>query len=483
MYIQHNYRTQIVKKAFLIILAGVLMISSLSGCGRPFPAAVIGSELLALGSDNPAYDTSGSESSPSPSPSGTPSDTGTGKDKSSDSDPSDNTLLSLDEINKELAQYGSMTIAGMKPEDYDAVQSIEWTVLNTSGKPKSLSINLSNLMDYKAYEKYILNLDKYSGVEVDVIGKSELGRNMYMVKVALGGEENKPIIMLTGSVHAREFAGCEYLTKFLNDTIKKAQTSPSVRNLLKKVVIVAVPLVNPDGRQMIIDGGNKNRKSNSNGVDLNRAMPSVNAGQLSNGVQLLDNFSTVPGLDFFAGYNLGTESESQAMMKFYDYYTPTAALYIDLHQQGGLTRYNKGFVTAASDTLSYNFAKKINSMLEKGYGPKLETKDYGLNGDGGTLTDYVRSIAEGFKYSYSYGRMVLDENGTETPLIVFKDLDNVKQFYNPVNAKLRVNTIEIGRDASYLGPGARARLKRKHEYVKYGWDNFLTGIIKNVLAF
>jgi hypothetical protein len=315
-----------------------------------------------------------------------------------------------------------------------------------------------------------------------VIGKSGQDRNLYMVKVALGGEENKPIIMLSGSVHAREFAGAEYITKFLNDTIKKAQTSSSIKQLLEQVVIVAVPLVNPDGREMIINGGNKNRKSNSNGVDLNRAMPSVNAGQLGKGVKMIKNFSDKPGLDFFAGYNLGTESETKAMIKWYDYYVPKATVYIDFHQQGGSMRYNKRFITSGSDALSKAFAKKLNTLLKKGYKLVSESKTYGLNGDGGTLTDYARSVAEGFKYSYKYGRMVLDEDGTETPLIVFKDLDSVKEYYKPVNAKFRVATFEIGRTPSYLGAGSRARVLRKREYSKYGWSNFLPGLIENVLA-
>lgn len=486
------------RRIFMLTLTFIVAISSviLTGCGGVTVSVAL-APLSILGSNASFDDQASSEpsssdpaSSPSPSdnpaPSPSPSDNPAPSPSSTatnNTDTSANKLLSLDDINKEFAQYGSMTIAGMKPEDYDAAHSIEWAVLNTAGKPQNLSVNLSNLMNYSAYEKYILNLDKYNGVEVSVIGKSGQGRNMYMVKVALGGEENKPIIMLSGSVHAREFGGVEYITKILNDTIKKAQTNSATRKLLQKVVIIAVPLVNPDGREMIINGGNPNRKSDSNGVDLNRAMPAVNAGQLATGVKEIDDFSITPGLDFFAGNNLGTESETQALIKWYDYYVPKASVYIDFHQQGGSLRYNKYFVTSESDSLSKAFAKNLNAMMKKGYKPVPESDGYGLNGDGGTLTDYARSIAEGFKYSYSYGRMVLDENGTETPLLVFRDLDNARQYYNPVNKKLRVVTFEIGRNPDYLGMDARARILRKREFTKYGWSNFLPGLIRNVLAF
>jgi hypothetical protein len=211
-------------------------------------------------------------------------------------------------------------------------------------------------------------------------------------------------------------------------------------------------------------------------------MPSVNAGQLASGVRRVSDFSGVPGLDFFAGYNLGAESETQAMIKWLDYYVPKASLYIDLHQQGGIEYYNKPFASSRSDSLSKTYARKNNAMLKGGYKLKPEPAGYGLNGDGGTLTDYAVSIAEGFKYSYAYGRMALDMGGVETPLIVFKDIDNFKQYYKPLNAAFRCISIEIGRKPSYLGAGAGARLKRKNEYDRYGWGNFLAGTVKNVLG-
>ena len=428
---------------------------------------------LAGAADEAACETAAFEPSPGAAQNGAPgAASGTSEKK----------LLPLHEINERVAEYGSMTIEGMKPEDYDASQSLVWTPLNTAGEPRPIDINLSEPMNFSVFEERMRNLDKYAGVEVSVIGKSAMGRNIYMVKVAPGGEEGKPIIMLSGNVHAREFAGADYLTKILNDTVRKSQTDPKTRSLLDKVVIVAVPLVNPDGREMIINGGNRNRKSNANGVDLNRAMPSANAGQLSKGVKRVKNFSTKPGLYFFAGYNLGSESETRAMIKWFDYYVPKAFVYIDLHQQGGSQYYNKPFSSAKSDSLSKDFAKRINLLLKKGYRLVSESKYFGLNGDGGTMTDYARSVAEGFRYSYAYGRLTLGIDGEETPLVVFKDIDDRMQYYNPANASFRAVTIEIGRSPSYLGAGSRARALRKREYKKYGWDGFLTGVIGNVLA-
>jgi hypothetical protein len=273
----------------------------------------------------------------------------------------------------------------------------------------------------------------------------------------------------------------------LNDTIKKADTDPYTKLLLENAVIVAVPLVNPDGREMIIatgkaESGSGARKSNANGVDLNRAMPSINAGQLAKGVRRIRNFSSKPGMDFFAGYNLGTESETQAMIKWINYYVPEADLYIDLHQQGGYELYNKVFTSDEADKLSKEFALKNNTLLRRGYRLRTEKGNYGLAGDGGTLTDYAKSVAEGYIFSYALGRMVLDADGIEMPLISYRDIDHNKQYYKPLNSNFKYVTIEIGKYRVNRGPGEKARKYREKEYNKYGWENFLTGTIENVLG-
>ena len=396
----------------------------------------------------------------------------------------DTRLVPLSVLNEEYAAYGRITIDGMLGSDYNRAMSAVWTDVDTPGNPVSSDIDLHDLMDYETIEQYLCNIGRYDGVSVSVIGKSELGRNIYMVTLNLGGgpAADKPLIMMTGSVHAREFAGAEYIVKFLSDTLALAQTDAYTRALLGSVTIVAVPLVNPDGRELIIAGGDPSRKSNASGVDLNRAMPSANAGQLAAGNKLVENFTNQPGMDFFAGYTLGSESETQALIKWMNVYVPQAAAYIDLHQQGGVSFYNKGFVTAESDAACRSFAKSINKVLNSGYRLRNETVGYGLIGEGGTMTDYARSVAEGFVFSYRFGRLTLPVGGAETPLLCFTDLDNCPEYYQPANPDFLCMSIEIGRKPSALGAGETARRRRATEYDRYGWENFLTGTIETVLG-
>ena len=170
------------------------------------------------------------------------------------------------------------------------------------------------------------------------------------------------------------------------------------------------------------------------------------------------------------------------MIQWMNVYVPQAAAYIDLHQQGGVTFYNKEFASSASDEACYEFAEEVSGLLNDGYEPWAEHEGHALDGDGGTMTDYARSVAEGFIYSYRLGRMALLTDNEELPLLCFDSIDNCMEFYQPLNPNFLCISIEIGRKPSYLGPDEDARERRGREYERYGWENFLTGTIETLLG-
>ncbi len=96
---------------------------------------------------------------------------------------------------------------------------------------------------------------------------------------------------------------------------------------------------------------------------------------------------------------------------------------------------------------------------------------YGLNGSGGTFTDYAESVSEGFD-SNKYGRMVLMIDEKETPLLCFKDIDKQIVHYKPVNERFKSVTIEIGRSQSTGAAQPQGREEKMN--MKYGWEGFLT---------
>ena len=393
-------------------------------------------------------------------------------------------LWSLKAINSEIKQYGSMTIEGMKGADYDKAMSIPWKLVNKTGKPQNIVIDLRTLMNYTYVQKVLFNLDKYNGVSLYDIGDSAKKRNIYMLDINLqgkNGDKDKPIVLITGNVHAMEFAGCDFALKFANDTVKRAQTDDNTRRLLESVRFVIVPLVNPDGRELEISG--QSRKSNANGVDLNRNMPALNAGQLAKGVSLNKEIAKKPGSGYYPGKNLGSESESQAMIKFLTTWIADkrTVLYVDLHQSGQFEYYNKNFLSQAGDNRAKSYAQKNNRLLNSGYPLRSESATYGIDGVGGTLTDFARSVAEGMVFSYKYGRLVMDIGGKETPLVSFRDVDRRLKYLKPLNKNFVAITPEIGPSGS-SGATSADRKARYNTYIKYNWKSFLTGTAQNVLA-
>lgn len=398
-------------------------------------------------------------------------------------------LMTAEEINKEISHLGKITLEGMPGAEYDEAINREWIKIKPEGKFEFLDIDLKKVMNYNKVEEYLLNMAKYDGVNLFSIGKTVQGRNIYMVEVVLPKEgetkeerDKRPTIMITGNIHAREGAGCEFSIKNLNDTLKESFTDPYKRELLKNVRITFVPLANPDGRETIINGGNPSRKSNGIGVDFQRNFPAINGGQQAIGIPKLRYMVGIPGIEFFPGPYLGSEEETKALISWMEKYVPIASYYIDLHQQGNIIYYEKMFLDKNMDKLSKSASLSISAMLNNQYSLYVQRDDYGVDGGGGTPTDYARGIAEGMTFSYKYGRQVMIIDGKETLLVDFKDIDKVKEHNKPVNPNFTTMTVEIGSGPAYTGYGDYSLTLRNNLYFQQNWNNFLKNISEKTLG-
>lgn len=387
-------------------------------------------------------------------------------------------LLDLDTANNQLQQYGRFNVAGMKTTDYAKAMKQEWQPVISEGQIQDLSIDLKRAYTYQELEVFMKNLAKYEGVNLTIIGKTVEGRNIYSLSINMKPYLKKETVLLTGQIHAREFAGSIFILKQYEELIKKAQTDPYTKLLLENVRFEAVPIINPDGREAIINGANVRKKSNINGVDLNHNFPAVNAFQISNGVKPEKNISSTPGLDFFPGYNLGSEPETQALMKWLHTYIPETKYYMDYHQQGRVIYAVKPWDVKNNEQHDHNFTNTISAHINNNSNTKYRyepnTPTYGFNGSGGTVTDYATSISMGFKFSKKYGRMVLNVDGQELPLLIFKDLDYYPLQYKPVNNKFATLTLEIGRGLEALGYDNKARQLMAQEYTRNNYNTLLS---------
>lgn len=385
-------------------------------------------------------------------------------------------------------EYGSITIPGMPEHLYRSTLNPSWAKVSNNGQYQELSLHIAQAYSYADLENYMYNLANHYGVELFVIGKTLEGRNIYSISIDYPSDKPKATILLTGSIHARETAGGLFILKQYGELLKKADSDPRIKRLLEHVRFVAVPVVNPDGREMVLNSNNNTIKSNASGVDLNRNFPSVNAGQLKKGVSRDPEQTDTPSLNgFYSGPYLGSEPETIAMMGWLNRYVPIASYYIDYHQQGGDAFAGKVWDTKQRFMEYKNFALQfknfLNSKTKGGHYFYKESKNIDpINGRGGTLTDYATSIAMGFTYSPTLGRMVLNIDGIDTPLMVFQDLDNYPKQYRPINPYIFVSTLEIGMGNEYLGYSAQTRELLKQEYDRYNFKNLLEYLAKKALG-
>ena len=396
-----------------------------------------------------------------------------------------NSLWTLKDINNELKDYGSFLVSGMTERDYSAAMEQDWIEVRPTGAVQDLTIDLTKQYSFEDLELIMVNLAKNDGVSLHIIGKSVKGRNIYSLTLDFQSSsldlKTKPTLLFTGQVHANEFAGSVYILKQFSELLKEAQSDDYTRSLLEEVRFVAIPIVNPDNRERNLTDGTNNRKSNANGVDLNRNFPSVSASQLGRGIKRTPLYATSPSLKYYPGPSLGSEPETQAVMKWLETYVPTASFFLDYHQQARGLYYGKPWDTMKGEQNNLTNGKKIVNSLNTGVASRqyfhIPNDAYiGFNGTGGTITDYALSIARGMTYSPKYGVLTLNVDGVDTPLLKFRDLDNCLAFYRPVNESFCTATVEITRTEGLSNPvgySATARKLMHEEYYKHNYDKLL----------
>ncbi len=163
-------------------------------------------------------------------------------------------------------------------------------------------------------------------VTKSVIGQSVEGRDILLLTIGKGEKK----IVLAGAHHAREYMTTTFLMETA-DEYAQAYTSDNtygnydMKTLLDTATVYIVPMVNPDGVNLVQNGvesakdpesvknmrmlkdGYNEWKANINGVDLNRQYPCHWDEKQSS--------TDVPSSEMYKGTAPATEPEVQAMMQ------------------------------------------------------------------------------------------------------------------------------------------------------------------------
>lgn len=156
-------------------------------------------------------------------------------------------------------------------------------------------------------------------------GESVEGREILVITLGTGNTK----ILLCGAHHAREYITSSFLMKMVEAYAQSAAAGQTfggydVAGLLSRVTLVVVPMVNPDGVNLVNNGidsvtnrdaveamamvgtGYRTWKANINGVDLNRQYPAY-------WEEKYDDVGR-PASENYKGSASATEPEVQAMM-------------------------------------------------------------------------------------------------------------------------------------------------------------------------
>ncbi|XP_047473626.1 carboxypeptidase A4-like [Penaeus chinensis] len=217
------------------------------------------------------------------------------------------------------------------------------------------------------------------------------------------GTKNKPMVLMEGGAHAREWispAVATYLAQQLAD---------SGKNFLKRVTVILVPVLNPDGYEYSHTTDRlwrKNRRANSGsdcaGVDLNR--------NFDKAFGLPSGSSDDPCSLIYHGAKAFSEPETRGLRDLANVFRKDLNIYMSLHSYGKFILYPWGYINAPAPT-----RKQLKGVAGK---MSRHFKDNGYNGfqhgqassllykASGVSDDYMYSI--GIDYAYTIELQGLD---------------------------------------------------------------------------
>jgi len=205
--------------------------------------------------------------------------------------------------------------------------------------------------------------------KVESIGKTYEDRDIIAVSITnnVKENENKPALLYTGTIHAREWIGIELSLSFAKYILEHIDYDPQLNAILDKTTLYMVPCANPDGFEYSrnhFSFWRKNRRRNADGsfgVDLNR---NFEVGFEKNNVMASNVYS---------GPHPFSEPETQALRDFALSH-PNITIALDYHSQGNVFFPAHNFIHEDAidaidlNLLAGNMAEEIRKESFREYG-------------------------------------------------------------------------------------------------------------------
>ncbi|MDD7804501.1 MAG: M14 family metallopeptidase [Endozoicomonas sp. (ex Botrylloides leachii)] len=206
-------------------------------------------------------------------------------------------------------------------------------------------------------------------IRLESIGETWEGRHIMMVTISqdVAYANEKPAMLYTGTIHAREWIGIELATTFVKHIIKNYKNDPRILKAITRNTLYMVPCLNPDGFEYSrrhFSFWRKNRRDNGDGtfgVDLNRNF----AVRFRKG--------TDPSSNTYGGPEAFSEPETRAIKTFVDNHK-NITIALDYHSQGNVFfpahkfNHEEEIESADLNILCANMASEIRKVTGRQYG-------------------------------------------------------------------------------------------------------------------
>ncbi len=310
------------------------------------------------------------------------------------------------------------------------------TVEETYAAAAALAVNYPNLATWidvgESWQKAIGPLPGYDMMVLKLTNSAIVGQ--------------KPVLFITASIHAREYAPAEIATRFAEYLVNNYGIDPDVTWMLDYQEVHIMFHANPDGRK-IAETGSSWRKNRDNddgcsttyGVDLNRNF----TYQWGTG-----GSSTNPCDETYRGPSAGSEPETQAIQAyissvFIDQRGTGAApadaqgVYIDMHSSGGYVMWPWGYTTTTppNNTQLQTMGRKLAYF--NGYTPGQITR--------------VLYVASGGSVDYAYGEMGVATYAFEVGTAFFQACSSFESTVYPTNLNALLYATKVTR-TPYMTP-------------------------------
>ncbi len=261
-----------------------------------------------------------------------------------------------------LAALGAMGLAPVTiVEDLQAVVDAERAEIER----RRLQLDLTWFENYHPYSEIIAYHQQLANdfpqlASVSVIGQSHQSRDIIATEITGPGDaSNRPVIFFNGMQHAREWISPAVVTYIADRLCNLYGQDQRVTDLLDRVVVKIVPIVNPDGYSYSWTNERfwrKNRRNNGNGtfgVDLNRNWD-INFGG--------DGSSGDPSSDIYRGPFAFSEPETSAV-RDYVLADPNIVAHVDFHSYSQLILYPWGYADIQVPEPDYTFFVTFSQFL------------------------------------------------------------------------------------------------------------------------